>query len=95
MPASPRGEAHKQKLVGSRTQEKGAVTPQETDPALPMSVQESLAESWVGSGLLQGWSSVCLILLSGRFDCLRSVLFWEEDQYHCELPPKNFFYYIL
>ena len=45
---------HKQKLVGSRTQEKGAVTPQETDPALPMSVQESPAEAWVGSGLVQG-----------------------------------------
>ena len=30
-------------LVCTRTQEKGAVTPQETDPDLPMSVQESLA----------------------------------------------------
>ena len=38
----------------TRTQEKGAVTPQETDPDLPMSVQESLAEAWVGGGLLQG-----------------------------------------
>ena len=34
---------HKQNLVCTRTQEKGAVTPQETDPDLPMSVQESLA----------------------------------------------------
>ena len=32
-----------------------AVTPQETDPDLPVSVQKSLAEAWVGSGLLQGW----------------------------------------
>ena len=31
---------HKQNLVHTRTQEKGAVTPQETDPDLPMSVQE-------------------------------------------------------
>ena len=38
----------------TRTQEKGAVT-QETDPDLPMSVQESPVEAWVGSGLLQGW----------------------------------------
>ena len=38
----------------TRTQEKGAVTPQETDPDLPVSVQESSAEAWVGSGLLQG-----------------------------------------
>ena len=29
---------HKQKLVYIRTQEKGAVTPQEADPASPMSV---------------------------------------------------------
>ena len=45
---------HKQNLVCTRTQEKGAVTPQETDPDLPLSVQESLVEEWVSSGLLQG-----------------------------------------
>ena len=39
----------------TRTQEKGAVTPQETDPDLPVSVRESLVEAWVGGGLLQGW----------------------------------------
>ena len=43
-----------QNLVLTRTQEKGAVTPQETEPDLPVSVQESLAEAWVGGGLLQG-----------------------------------------
>ena len=32
---------HKQNLVCTRTQEKGAVTPKETEPDLPMSVQES------------------------------------------------------
>ena len=31
------------------------MTQQETDPDLPMSVQESPAEVWLGSGLLQGW----------------------------------------
>ena len=38
------------------------MTPQETDPDMPMSVQESLAEAWVGGGLLQGWrqSSACM-----------------------------------
>ena len=46
---------HKQKLVCTRTQEKGAVTPQETDPDLPISVQESPVKAWVGGGLLQGW----------------------------------------
>ena len=38
----------------TRTQEKGAVTPQEPDPDLPGSVQESPGEAWVGGGLLQG-----------------------------------------
>ena len=45
---------HKQNLLCTRTHEKGAVTPQETDPDLPMSVQESPVELCVGSGLLQG-----------------------------------------
>ena len=31
------------------------MNPQESDPDLPVSVQESLAEAWVGSGLLQSW----------------------------------------
>ena len=46
---------HRQNFVHTRTQEKGAVTPKEIDPDLPMSVQESPAEPWVGGGLLQGW----------------------------------------
>ena len=47
---------HKQNLVHTRTQEKRAVTPQQTqtEPDLPVSVQESLAEAWVHSGLLRG-----------------------------------------
>ena len=45
---------HKHNFVCTRIQEKGAVTPQETDPNLPVSVQESLAEAWVCDGLLQG-----------------------------------------
>ena len=36
---------HKQNLVCTRTQEKGAGTPLETDPDLPMRVQESLEEA--------------------------------------------------
>ena len=32
----------------------GAVSPQETEPDLPMSVQESPVEAWVNSGLLGG-----------------------------------------
>ena len=45
---------HKQNLMCTKTQEKGAMTPKETDPDLPVNVQESLVEAWVGSGLLQG-----------------------------------------
>ena len=45
---------HKQNLVHTRTQEKGTVTPQETDPDLAMSVQESPVEVWVSVGLLKG-----------------------------------------
>ena len=45
---------YKQNLVHTRTQEKGVVTPQETDRDLPVSVQESPVEAWVGGGLVQG-----------------------------------------
>ena len=54
----------KQNLVRTRTQEKGTGTPQETDPDLPVSVQESPAEVWIGSGLLQGsghWVWQCVL----------------------------------
>ena len=44
----------KRNVVHTRTKEKGAVTPQETDPDLPMSVQESPVEVWVSGGLPQG-----------------------------------------
>ena len=47
-------EGTNQNLVHTRAQEKGAVTPQETDPDLPVNVQESLPEVWVNDGLLQG-----------------------------------------
>ena len=43
------------KTLCTRTQGKGAMTLQETDPDLPVSVQESLVEVWVGGDLLQGW----------------------------------------
>ena len=43
---------HKQNLVCSRTQETGAVSPQGTEPYLPVSVLKSLVKSWIDSGLL-------------------------------------------
>ena len=46
------------------------MTPQETDPDLPGSVQESQAEVWVGGGLMQGrgteGSSACMESFEGR-----------------------------
>ena len=42
---------HKQNLVHTRTQERGSVTPQETEPGLPVSVQESLVELWINSAV--------------------------------------------
>ena len=45
---------HKQNLVCTRTQEKGEVASQETEPDLPVSVQESLAEPWVDRALPWG-----------------------------------------
>ena len=50
---------HKENLMCTRTQKKGAVTPQETDPDLPGSVQESPADVWVGGGLLQVGGTEC------------------------------------
>ena len=47
--------------------ERRAVTPQETDPGLPMSIQESLAEVWIGSGLLQGWGHYVQQCIHGTF----------------------------
>ena len=41
-------------LEHTRTQEKEVVPPQETEPDLPVSVQESPVEVWVNSGLLGG-----------------------------------------
>ena len=41
-------------LVCIRSQEKGVVTPKETEPDLPVSVQESPEEVWVNSGLPWG-----------------------------------------
>ena len=42
-------------LCAPRPRRKEQWPPQETDPDLPMSVQESPAEAWVSGGLLQGW----------------------------------------
>ena len=52
---------HKQNLVCTRTQEKGAVSPQETEPDLPVSVQDSPESGSLYTGALsQGhWTQQC------------------------------------
>ena len=65
---------HKQNHVHISSQEKGTVSPQETEPDLPVSVQESLAEMWVNSGPLQGqgteYNSACTNPFEGGCHCL-------------------------
>ena len=66
---------HKQNTVCTRTQDKGAVAPQETDPDLPVNVQESPGESWVGGGLLQCWGGTkCSSAHTGQFEGGRRYL---------------------
>ena len=48
--------------------------PQETDPDLPMSVQESLMAAWVGGGLLRGRDTECGRACMGPFKAVRHYL---------------------
>ena len=78
-------EATDKNPVCTRTQEKGAVTPQGTDPDLPVSVHESLVETWVSSGLLQVWghegSSVCRDLLKEvAIIFIASTIVWPQGK---------------
>ena len=59
---------HKQNLVCTRIWEKAAVTPEETEPDLPVSVQESPVEAWVDNDLLRG-SRVWKTTLLGVAEC--------------------------
>jgi len=64
----------------SWTQMKGAVTLQETDSDLLVSVQESLEEAWVGGGLLQGWGH-------WMWQCVHGT-FWRRSPLPSLLPPQ-------
>ena len=46
---------HKQGIAHTRTQGRGAATPQETERDLPVRVWGSPEEGWAGSGLPQQW----------------------------------------
>ena len=53
---------HKQNHAHTKTQRKGAETPQETEPNLPAGVGGSPVEAWVSRSSLQGWGdwAACL-----------------------------------
>ena len=59
-----------QSFVHTTSHKIGAVSPQETEPDFPVSVQESLAEARVDSGLLRGpgteYNSACTSLFEGH-----------------------------
>ena len=65
---------NKQNFVGTRTQEKGAVTTQETDPDLPMSAQESLVEVWVRVACCR----IQTILNEVAFTFITSTIVWPQ-----------------
>ena len=44
------------------------MTPQETDPDMLMSVQESLVEAWIGGGLLEVRGTECSSACMGPFE---------------------------
>ena len=75
---------NKQNLVCTRIQENRIVTSQETDPDLPLSVLESLAEAWVGSwpaaGLGARSAAVCAqgILKEVAMIFITSTIVWPQ-----------------
>ena len=67
----------------TRTQEKAAGTPQETDPDLPVSIQESLVEAWVavaaaGSGALSAAVSAWGVLKEVTIVFIISTIVWPQ-----------------
>ena len=75
---------HKQNLVATRIQEKGALAPQETDPDLPVSVQESPVEAvgwrWpaAGSGALCTAVHAWDLLKEAAIIFITSTIVWSQ-----------------
>ena len=74
---------YKQNLVHTRTQEKGAVTPQETDSDMPVSVQESgggVGRWWPAAGLGALNIAVCTwdILKEVAITLIISTIVWPQ-----------------
>ena len=64
---------YRQNLVYTKTQGKGAVVPQETEPDLPASVGGSLADSWVHSSSLAEAVSYTMSPLIGHHSSYHRV----------------------
>ena len=56
---------HKQNLVHTKTQRKGAVTPQETEPKLPARVGGPPLEAWAQQGLSIRMGELAAAVLEG------------------------------
>ena len=59
------------------------MSPQETEPDLPVRVQESPTEAWLSSGLLQGWgteynSPVKSLLKEAGITTITPTIVWPE-----------------
>ena len=69
----------------TRTQEKEAVTPQETDSDLPVCVQESLAEAWLAVACCRVGGTECSSACVGPFEGGRHYL---HNLHHSLAPGK-------
>ena len=77
---------HKQKLVCTRTQEKGAETLQETDPDLPVSVQESLGRRGSAVACCTAGSTECSSACMGPLEGGRH---YPHDLHHSLAPGQT------
>ena len=76
------------------------MTAQETDPDLPMSVQESLAEAWVSGGMGQRWPAAGLgalsvavhtweLLKEAPIVFITSTIIWPQVKYREGTQPRT------
>ena len=64
----------------TRSREKGAVSPQETEPDLPTSVQESLAEVWAAACCgVRSTGNSCGCTIPAEGSGALSAAVWEKD----------------
>ena len=69
---------HKQNLVHTWSQEKGTVSPQETEPGLPLSVQESPTVPAAGSGTLNTTLHAQVLLKEVAITFIIPIIVWPQ-----------------